>query len=252
MYMRFVHVKIKPEVMFDLSRLYDEKVIPVLHNTPGCLYAILSQGVHHNDECISMTLWETPQHAEAYERSGVFRALLQEAEPYLADASEWKIHLSNDLTLRYEPVREEPVVDTYAISSQKNDEFLSRKQAGGLYVRIVSPQLREGKLEEFKKLYTEELLPRLRTMHGCRYAAIIENVQEPEKIISISIWDSKQDADAYEINGMFDELTNKVRHTFSEIYQWKMQLERETGRQVVTSEEMTVEGYSIVTGKSFV
>ena len=68
MYMRFVHVTVKPAAMADLSRLYEEKVIPTLHAVPGCLYASLIQGALHADECISMTLWETPQQAAAYER----------------------------------------------------------------------------------------------------------------------------------------------------------------------------------------
>jgi len=250
MYMRFVHVNVKPEAMNDVSRHYEEKVIPTLRRTPGCLYASLIQSVHHKDECISMTLWETPRHAEEYER-GDFRMLMQEAQPYLAESSEWKIHLSSDLTLQYEQVKQEPEVDAYMVPSQRNEEFLPQRESGGLYVRIVSPQIREGMMEEFKRLYTDEVLPQLRTVRGCRYAAMIENAQTPEKIISISIWDSKQDADVYEISGTFEEMTGKVRHTFSEIYQWKMQLERETGRQVVTSAEMTVEGYSVVTGKSF-
>lgn len=251
MYMRFVHVKVKQAMMADLCHLYDEKIIPTLHTTPGCIYASLIQGVHHHDECISMTLWDTPQHAVAYEQSGLFGKLLREAGPFLSDTSEWKIHLSKDLELKYEPVREEPVVNAYNIESDKNGGLLSPEQAGGLYVRIVSPQIREGKVGEFRKIYSTELLPLLRTVKGCRYAAIIENAQEPDKIISISIWDSKQDADDYEISGVFDELTEKVKHTFSEIYQWKMQLEKETGRHVVTSSEITVEGYSVVTGKSF-
>ena len=250
MYMRFVRVNVKPEAMPDLHRLYDERVIPTLRRTPGCLYASLIRSIAHDNECISMTLWESPRYAEEYER-GEFQKLLQVAQPYLADSSEWKIHLSNDLTLQYEPVKHEPEVDAYVVSPQKNEDFLSRQESGGLYVRIVSPQIHEGKVEEFKRLYNEEVLPQLRSVQGCRYAAIIENAREENRIISISIWNSKADADAYEVSGTFDEMTNKVRHTFSEIYQWKMQLQHETGRQVVTSEEMTVEGYSIVTGKSF-
>ena len=45
-------------------------------------------------------------------------------------------------------------------------------------------------------------------------------------------------------NIKFDELTEKVKHTFSEIYQWKMHLEKETGRHVVTSSEINIESLS--------
>ena len=251
MFMRFVHVKVKPESMGGMRRLYNEEIIPALHATKGCLYASLIQGVHHADECISMTLWETPGDAAAYEQGGVFAKLLHDAEPFFADSSEWKVHLTTDLELTYETVREEPVVDAYHVPASTNGSFPAGRTGGGIYVRIVSPQVRPGKMEEFKKLYTGEILPVMRSVKGCRYAAIIENAKDPGKVLSISIWDSKQDADDYEISGLFDNVTEKVKHTFSELYQWKMQLEKQTGRHVVTSDEITVEGYSVVTGRSF-
>src|SRR5947209_19084279 len=101
MYMRFVQAKIKPERLAELRKQYDERVIPALQATKGCLYASLIRSEHHAGECVSMTLWEDRYHAEAYERSGVFAGLMQEAAPYLVDSSEWKIHLSDDLKLEY-------------------------------------------------------------------------------------------------------------------------------------------------------
>ncbi len=251
MFMRFVHFRVKPDMMPALHRQYEEHVIPTLHATSGCLYASLIRGVQHADECISMTLWESPAHAAAYEQSGVFGQLVKDAQQFLADSSEWKIHLSDDLELKYEPVHEEPVVSTYNVATQKNGGLIPRQQGDGLYVRIVSPQVHPGKIEELRRIYAAEFLPRMRALKGCRYASLIDNAKDPEKVVSISIWDSKREADDYESSGVFVELTNRVKHTFSEIYQWKMQLERETGKHVMTSEEMMVEGYSVVTGRSF-
>jgi heme-degrading monooxygenase HmoA len=94
-------------------------------------------------------------------------------------------------------------------------------------------------------------LPALRQVKGCRYAYLTENAKEKNRIISLTIWDSKQDAEAYEQSGLFESLKTKIEHTFAEIYQWKMQLEKDSGGQVVTSEEMTVGGYKVVAGKSF-
>ena len=99
MFMRLLQVKVKPETSGDLPRIYNEKIIPALQQTIGCLYASLIQSVDHPDESISMTLWDTPDHAEAYEQGGLFQRLLHEAEPYLAETSEWKIQLSQDFTL---------------------------------------------------------------------------------------------------------------------------------------------------------
>ncbi|MBI1807810.1 MAG: antibiotic biosynthesis monooxygenase [Ignavibacteria bacterium] len=244
MIMRLVQVKIKPELLPELCQLYEEKVIPLLGGMQGCLYASLIQSVDHADECMSLTLWDTREHADEYERSGMFKQLLTEAQPYLAESSEWKIQLSKDLTIEYEPVIEEPVVNAYQVTAAKHAQEIPKGRP--LFVRIVSPQIREGQMEEFKKIFNEEILPELRTVKGCRYTYLTESIKEKDQIISVTIWDTREDAEAYQHSGVFNRLMEKVKHTF-----WKMQLERETGGQVMTSDEVTVEGYRIVTGKSF-
>ena len=251
MYMRLVQLNVKEEALGELRSFYDLNIVPALRLIRGCLYAGLVQGSGRPSECVSMTFWDTAENADSYEKSGLFKKLLENAGKYLADTSEWKILLTEDLSVQYEEVREEPVVNAYHLASSQTGELLSAARMRGIYLRVVSPQLRPGKEEEFKRIYTEDVLPKLRTVRGCRYAALIEHTSETRKMLSMSIWDSKQDADDYEISGTFDDLTDKVKHTFSEIYQWKMRLEQETGNQVVTSEELRVEGYSVVAGQSF-
>jgi len=58
-------------------------------------------------------------------------------------------------------------------------------------------------------------------------------------------------SDEYENSGKFEELTNKVKHTFSHFYLWKMALEHETNGKIQTSEDMKVDHYTMVAGKSF-
>lgn len=249
MYMRFVQLKVKPDKYSAMYGHYTDEVIPTLQKVKGCLYACLIRSEHHEDECISMTLWEDRRHAEAYEKSGVFGELLRQAAPHLADASEWRIHLSEDLKLEYAPVPATPVVNSFNITAEKSSHSVPHGQS--LFVRIVSPQIREGKTDEFRKIYTEEVLPALRSVPECRYAYLTENVKETNQLLSVTIWDSHQHAEAYEQSGVFAALIDKLKHTFSEVYQWKMQLQKESAGQVVTSQDLTVEGYSVVTGKSF-
>ncbi len=251
MYMRFVQVRVKPDNMPEHHRMYEEEVLPRLEKVPGCLFATLIESEQHPGECISLTLWENRNQAESYEKSGLFKEFLRIAAPLLAESSEWKIHLSEDLTLQYEQVPAEPVINTYEVAAAGNPEPPPRKGSGSLFVRIVSPQIRPDKIEEFKSIYINECLPVLRQVRGCRYAYLTENVQQKNMIISVTIWDSKQDAQAYELGGMFDTLKAKLEHTFSDVYHWKMQLEKDSGSQVVTSEELTVGGYKMVAGRSF-
>lgn len=250
MYIRLLYVKVKQDGLASLGELYGSVIIPAMQTVPGCIHASLIKSVGREDECISMTLWRDRQAAEAYERSGMFRRLLDQAMPFLADSSEWRIQLSQDLTLKYEPVPEEPVLKSYAVTAAQETAPPSHETS--LFVRIVSPRLRPGMGPEFKRIYAQEVLPALLEVKGCRYAYLSENVNEPDQFLSITIWDSRRSAEEYERSGKFDSLIERLRRTFTEVYQWKMQLERETGGQVITSDDVTVSGYSVLTGKSFI
>jgi len=251
MYMRIVQLKIKPETLSKFREHYDENIIPRFQEMAGCLYAGLIQSEHHEDECISMTLWDSQANAEAYEKSGFYKEHLRISQPYLSDSSVWRIQLSKELKLEYHPVEEEPVVKSYALLAKKDAKILDQDKTPMMYLRIVSVKIQPGKMEEFKQIYKEEIIPALRDVKGCRYAYSTESIEEKNEAISVTIWDSKEDAYEYERSGLFDELTDKLKHTFAELYQWKMALEKEGGGQAVTSEDLTVNYYNIVTGKSF-
>ena len=103
MYLRLVHAKVKPEMVSLLPIAYEERIIPRLQEMSGCLYAGLIMSAAHEDECISMTLWDTRKQAEEYEKSGLFDELLAEARPYLLDSSVWRVQLSEESKLECQP-----------------------------------------------------------------------------------------------------------------------------------------------------
>ncbi len=248
--MRLVQLKVKPDRERDLKTLYDTRIIPELQKKRHCLFASLIFSTQSRNECISLTLWGTQADAEEYERGG-FQELVEEIKPFLENSSEWKIRLSKDLTLEYQPVPEEPVVKSYVLPSSESNPPLAAARSSHAYIRIVSAKIQPGRIEEFERIYTQSVLPAVRKMKGCLYASLVEGANDRNEVISLTVWQSKEDADEYEGSGWFEALTNRVRHTFSELYQWKMKLEHDPTRQVVTSEDLKVEGYNVVTGKSF-
>ena len=97
MYMRIVQAKYKPDFLPEIKEIYDNKIIPRLKITEGCLGVCVIISTIKNDEGISMTLWDSQANAEAYEQSGLYHELLGMVKPFLEDSSEWKIQLSKDL-----------------------------------------------------------------------------------------------------------------------------------------------------------
>jgi heme-degrading monooxygenase HmoA len=250
MYLRLIQSKFKSEYLSIIRQVYDTKIIPELMKMPGCLCVCLVKSDFHQDEGISLSLWDSQEHAEAYAKSGQYEKYLMEIKPYLSDSSEWKIQLSDDFTIEYQPVQEEPVLKAYTAIAQGHKKIPLKEDVSLMCVRILSLKVQTGKMDEFNKIYRENILPALNKVKGCRYAFVTGNAEDKNEALSVTIWDSKQDAIQFETNGTFDRFINQVRHTLSELLQWKMGLEKESSQKVVTSDDMSVKYYKMVTGKS--
>ena len=251
MFMRLVQLKIKIEHRKILQEFYRQIVSPELQKMPGCIFAGIIQSASQPEEVVSMTFWETRQQAEAYTNSEVYQQIIEQITPMLAESAEWKIQLSADMELQYLPVAEEPVLKEFSVTAQSQNPTPLSRENSLLYVRIVSVKLQPGRAAEFRELYAREILPALKKTKGCRYAYLMENLQEKDTGISITIWDSKKDADHYEQSGLFEELTNKIKHTFSNLYQWKMALEKGGRGTISTSADLKIARYTLITGESF-
>ena len=248
MHLRFIQARVKADNIHRLRAVYEEKIIPAMQGVDGCLYIGLFHNIRHPDECISLSFWSDRKKIDSYEKSGVFTILLNTSKPYFDDSSEWQMNLSDDLTLTYTQLPQEAVVKDFAITSPDQKPLISDKT---FFVRVVSHQVRTGMEEDFRRIYNNEVLSSLTQISGCRSAYLTENPEDKGKLFSITIWDSQGDADKYEQSGLFNTLLDKLKPTLSGVYQWKMRLERETGAQVRTTDDITVEGYSMLTGKSF-
>jgi quinol monooxygenase YgiN len=252
MYMRLVQMQVKRDSIDKLSKKYSEEVIPRLGRTEGCRFASLVQSAGNLAECMSLTLWESASAAEEYVKSGTYSELLDSLMPYLAETSEWKVKLTEDQKVEYVPVSEEPTVKAYNVTLAPGRMEPASGDIGALYVRVLSIRLLPGKTEEFRAIYQHEILPALYETPGCRYAYLTEDAGNPDEALSLTVWDRKEDADEYERSGRFGSLVKKISHLLAGLYQWRMSLGKGTGRTAVTSEDMTSEGYQIVTGRSFV
>ncbi len=250
MFMRLVQLNVEKQEIDRFRETYQNEIIGRLQNTPGCRFIGLIESREEDSEFISLTLWDKQEQAESYEKSGVYEDLLRKVRPYLKNSSEWKIQLSENLELEYKQVQEEPVIKKFSVQAQGDRDGKGNIDSH-FYVRIVSLSIQEGKEDEFSRIFTSEIIPELLANRGCRYAYLTRSTQDPHAFISITIWDSKDDADLYESSGRFKEQVDKVSHTFSQFYRWKMALEKDYDANIKTSEDMKIEQYNIVTGKNF-
>lgn len=251
MYMRMVQVKVKPGLTAHLRLHYHEQIIAALSGVNGCRYAGLLQSVHHPEECISLTLWDSEQDSRTYESSGLFSSLLEATRPFLLESTESKIQLSQDLTLEYVPIPEEPVISVLPVTATSNQAESAGQGGTPLWVRIVSLKIQPGKVGEFKRLYEDQVIPRLKSVKGCRYIYLSERAEKKDEVISVTSWDSKEDAERYEKSGTFELLLRSQEHVLSELYQWKRTVQNDHQGVSATSDDPMVEHFDVLVGKAF-
>jgi heme-degrading monooxygenase HmoA len=249
MYMRFVNLKVKDGRMRDMARFYEDRVIPSLQETGGCLYASLLQPSGDDQECVSLTFWRSKKAAETYEKSGRYDELLDDSDDLLAEISEGRVQSSAKSPEGF-PALQDPDVEAYPVKVAAIGEVVDARGPHQFFVRIVSARVEAGRFDELKKRYDEEIKPSLIATKGCRAVFLVENVKHRSRALSVTVWDSEADAIRYEMSGAFDDHVAKVSEFFSGLYQWKLSLSDTEEGDTVTGRHLDVKGFQVVTGRS--
>lgn len=85
-----------------------------------------------------------------------------------------------------------------------------------MWVRLTFGKIQLDKMDEFRKIYNEEVVPTVKAQKGNTDVFFMESVEEEGEGISFTSWDSKENGDAYESSGTYKEMVGKVAHTFAE------------------------------------
>ncbi|GJQ21375.1 MAG: hypothetical protein HBSIN02_17300 [Bacteroidia bacterium] len=251
MYLRLVRAKVHPSAIDSLERAYTDSIIPALRGVPGCLHASLMQSSKNPEDFVSLTLWESVADAEAYVESGTFARLMGLVRPYLQETTEWRMGLSHDMKLEHSQQPQEPTVSAYPVSLDLPTKQDIGFKGMNLYLRILSVMLKPEKKDEYHSLYVKEIIPALQAAKGCLHAYLIMPSRGNRESLSVTIWDSRENAAAYEQSGLFAELVAKVKHTFTDLVQWKIELDPARQGSSTTSDGLKVEGFNVVALKSF-
>ncbi len=248
MYMRFVNLKVREGKMRGLVEFYEQGVLPALEGTKGCLYASLLQPARDDDECVSMTLWRSQEAADTYEKSGLYDELLDASDEFLAQVSEWKVRVSGTPEADVQQLQD-PDVEAYPVKVAGVGEIIDAMGPQKFFVRIVAARIQAGKFDELKQRYDQEIKPSLMATKGCRAVFLVEGGSGGSRAMSVTVWDSEEEAIRHELSGGLDELISKVSEFFSGLYQWKLSLDPSGARDNVTGKDLDVKGFRVVTGR---
>ena len=246
LFLRMLKLKLHPEFVGLMREFYTGRVLPALRDVSGCRFGGLLQSRIQPTEVVSMTIWDSPEQAEAYSGSPLYAGLVEAIRRGLADAAEWKVRLTGDLQLEVDREHREPVVKGYVLAADGCLNPAMNAQPGRSYLRIVALRVAPGRLAESRNIYQGEILPVLLATPGCRCACLLDSMADEGEVISVTVWDSLEDADRYEGSGQFETLMDRLGPALTGLFRWKIALERESAVQVRTSDDAAVTGYALV------
>ncbi len=79
-----------------------------------------------------------------------------------------------------------------------------------MIVRLTHLKVSSDNTEEVKNIYNREVIPEVKKQKGNANVMLLEPVDGSGEFISLTAWDSKADADAYESSGTYRKLVAKL------------------------------------------
>jgi len=98
-YLRIVSMKINPEKIKEFIEIYHREVIPELRKVEGCHDAYLAEGIKEDHELLSITIWDSLEHARRYEETGEFDKLKAKIQHTFSNLTLWKMGLDEKLII---------------------------------------------------------------------------------------------------------------------------------------------------------
>ncbi len=252
MYVRLLSLRLEPAFVEKHQEFYQRQVLPTLRASSGFLYASLLHDPGRPGECVSLTVWKDLAGLRSYEHDGKFDELLRESQQYLAESTEWKLELSEDLTLEPKQVPNDPASRCYAVQARSGDYTGPSSGSRSAFLRLVRGTFNRNSVEAVRRIYEEEVIPTLQSVKGCRHACLLGGLDSADELVSLTIWDSEEDIRNYEESASFRNLLARAQPMLSAVCQWKVILEQSHGLHAVTSEDVKIQSYAAVAGTSFV
>lgn len=84
-----------------------------------------------------------------------------------------------------------------------------------MFVRLTFCKFLPERINEARKVYNEEVIPAIRKQKGLLNIRFLEPTDKVGDYISITEWNTKEDADLYESTGLYKKLVGKLEPFFT-------------------------------------
>jgi heme-degrading monooxygenase HmoA len=84
-----------------------------------------------------------------------------------------------------------------------------------VYIRVGTFRIRPGTLDEFRQRYYTECAPLVKSARGSVDCMVLEPVDPEAPLAVCTVWETEDDATAYEVSGAAAEVVGRVREFFA-------------------------------------
>ena len=80
-----------------------------------------------------------------------------------------------------------------------------------MFASVAWGKVKPGTWDDYERIYHEEVLPATRDVKGLHLRELLRGTDDPDEGISLTLWDSREDLEAYEQSSLHQELADRAR-----------------------------------------
>ncbi len=246
MFLRMVTHIIRAEESERNAQVYADSILSALRTTPGCVFASLLQNTGNAQECISLTIWNSRKESSDYEESGLYLKLVDSLRPFFVESNEWKLELSEDLSLEYTPIKVEPTVEGFD-ESVAGSENIRTLKAKPFAAHILALAVQEDQDHTFETMFSSEIQPKYKAHKG--FIDLIL-VRDHNKFHIISFWDETVDIESSSGIHSISHLLESIYKVLPSFVRWRVSRDSVV-HTFASSEDLRATVYRCLTAEWF-
>jgi heme-degrading monooxygenase HmoA len=246
MFLRMVSMGVQAEHTAMFAKAYDENVISVLRHQPGCSFASLLQNIDDHKDCISLTIWESKEETDEYEKSGLYKKLVESLRTFYEASNEWELKLTDDLSIEYTPVQTDPSLKQFN-DDDTEKEYIQKFNVTPYAAKIITLTVQQDKIQEFQDIFASKVIPKFKEQKGFIHIILLRKNNE---FNIISFWDETIDFNSASGEQPLRSLTRSVYEVLPSSVQWQVS-HKAARSSYASSEEIKAAVYRCLIGEWF-
>ena len=85
-----------------------------------------------------------------------------------------------------------------------------------MIARVAWGKVKPGTWQEYEQVYHDAILPDTRNVNGLVFRELLQGVDDPNEGISLTLWERREDLDAYEQSELYQRLVDRARAFYVE------------------------------------